>query len=249
MINSIISFKNIPFKIYKSDTLLPKESIISKDNNQKDVFVSVKPTKDDCSFKTLVKDKNKRIIAENNFSINHNQSKINNAGMEVLKKEEKGKGYGIVMHLMSVVELMENNLDRIELNSMPQAILFHGKCKFKPQINDCYDSESVMLQISQKNCVEIPELAQPVKRAGELFDKMYFSNTFNFSWNEDIKSVNEIADEYIQTLAAHKLTKSQKSSYALKNVIPMVLTKENIIQNKNFYNNLFKKYNIDYQII
>ena len=49
-------------------------------------------------------------------------------------------------------------------------------------------------------------------------------------------------------MSTKKLEPQDKVDYAFKNVLDMYLTKEKILENKDFFNALFKKFNIDYKI-
>ena len=62
----------------------------------------------------------------------------------------------------------------------------------------------------------------------------------------NINEGNAILDRYIQNVLANKLHKDENFSF--NSGFEMMLTKKDVIENKDYYNSLFKKYGIDYQI-
>lgn len=218
-------------------------------NNGKDVFVKVRTNnilKNE--YKTIVKANHAKSIARTNFEFDKKSKILHCSTMDVFDKKQRGKGYGIVMHLMNIMELMENNFNKIELIAMPNAILFHGKCKFAPVLKDFHDILTVMLAISKKNTNKYKDLKPVIDKAGKYFDEVY-STSGVFCLNDDkLKYANEIAKEYLEIISTKKLSPEEKKEYGLNHVIYMELTKEEILKNKDFFNKLFKKFMIDYKI-
>lgn len=245
MINRIISFKQLPVRICDNKKL-PKKYTVCIENNT-DVFVRNYNNPHGNNFVASVDTKKLSNMAKNRFGINLDKKTLENGLMSVTNEKNKGKGLGVVMHLNNVINLLENDLERIELKALPIAVLFHGKMKFEPNL---YDYESIletMLAISQKDCTKFPDLKQVVEDAGNYFDEAFESRGLKHT-KEKIKEANSIVIRYIEIMSTKKLEPQDKVDYAFKNVLDMYLTKEKILENKDFFNALFKKFNIDYKI-
>ena len=160
--------------------------------------------------------------------------------------EFRGEGLGICMHLTNIIEMMENNFKGIELYSVASAIPFHSKLGFKP--NDKWNympiSNVQKLNPLQENlkCIiddKTPELQEYSDVAKEIL-RSYMSP------EDKAKISNKVIYNYIKKSLKIKSKEEQKTMF--KYPIQMILTKKDIIKNKKFYNKLFNKYCIDYQI-
>lgn len=245
MINPIISFKQLATRRCE-DKKIPVKYPVHLQNDT-DFFVRTFPDSGNDKFLTSIDTKNLSNVAKNKFNINMNKHVIENGCMSVTEDKCKGQGLGVIMHLNNIINLMENNLERIELFSLPEAVLFHGKCKFSPDLSDYEVILDTMFCISQKDCKKFPELKPVVKAAGEYFDSVFEMRTSLYT-EEKIKQANDIVQQYLDIMSTKKLTKEEKQLYGFKEAFDMVLTKEKILENKDFFNALFKKFNIDYKI-
>lgn len=150
----------------------------------------------------------------------------------------RGDGLGICMHLVNIIEMFENdNIKRIELFATSEAIPFHSKFGFRPCEN--WNNATMLKNIRAIAADDTPELSQYSLEAAMLL-KTYIS--------PELKSQigNKIIHNYIQKAVKIKSKAEQKEIF--ESPIQMVLTRENVMNNKKFYNKLFKKYKIDYQI-
>ena len=71
-------------------------------------------------------------------------------------------------------------------------------------------------------------------------------NNNRLSKKAKIQEGNRILYEYLQEISRSGLNKMDEFEVPMG--ITMELTKKKILENKDFYNELFKKFNIDYQI-
>lgn len=151
--------------------------------------------------------------------------------------ECRGKGLGTCMHLTNIIEMMENNIEKIELRAVPSAIPFHIKCGFKPDMN--LERENDLKNIRAIAYNKNPELVQYSQDA---------QNLLKTRLNPEAKSkiANKILYNY--TKKAVKIMSKKEQQYLFTHNINMVLTKDDVIKHKNFYNKLFDKFGIDYQI-
>lgn len=119
--NSNIELKN--FGKYKLVT-----SLNAFNNLGQAVFVST--IKEKNKFKTILIDNKKNIVGINSFKIYENTFK--GCNMNTLLNKNIHIGLGEIMRLTSIIELIENNLKKIQILSLSEAIPFHLKYKFKP---------------------------------------------------------------------------------------------------------------------
>lgn len=250
MINSIISFKQIPIVNYKKED--GEIKIVSPytlpQKYDRDVFVKIKTEDfDDDEFKIQITDGQVE-IASNDFRIFKEEKVLKNAGMDVWDKNYRGKGFGVVMHLNSVIEVLENDLDRIDLYSMAEAVLFHGKCKFVPNFHDRDSIEEALYQISLKDYKNFPRIESSVDKAVKYLNEIFLTGGINCLNRDKLKYAQDIVTEYIEAVNTKKLTSEERQEYGFATGFDMVLTKDRILENKDFFNNLFKKYHIDYEI-
>jgi hypothetical protein len=149
----------------------------------------------------------------------------------------RGGGLGTCMHLTNIIEMMENDVSKIELTAAPSAIPFHIKCGFKPDMK--YGKNYANQNIRAIANDDTPELAQYAQEAQNLL-KSYLSPELKN------KLANKLMVKY--TKSAIKIMDTEEQKCLFPKCVDMVLTKKDVIKNKKFYNKLFDKYQIDYQI-
>ena len=142
------------------------------------------------------------------------------------------KGLSTTLHLLNIIEMMENDLDAIKLDSLPSTIMYHAKMKYQPQSD---------MNIELKNNLNSISKFDPKYK--EQIDNLLKSNMKN---EEKAKIGCKIMDTFIQK-TINKYPK-EVTKWIFNSNIEMVLTKEQVLKNKDFYNKLFKKHNIDYEI-
>ena len=87
--------------------------------------------------------------AYNTFNIDNSNKVLNGYWMRVVDPLEQQKhGYGEVLRLASIIDLMENNLKKIAIFSRNEAILFHYKYKFRPVLSGKDECMDVLNEIS-----------------------------------------------------------------------------------------------------
>lgn len=247
MIDKIIPLQKLVFVKRRTFRLMPSYKI--GNNNGKDIFVKVKTDNIRRNeFKTLIKANYSNSIAKTNFRLNKKLKILHCSTMDVFDKKQRGKGYGIIMHLTNIIELMENDFDKIRLMALPSAILFHGKCKFVPVLEDKNDIMNAMFDIARKKSDVYKDLKPVIVKAGEYFDELYSTGGLLCLNPNKLKYANGIAKEYIEIISKKKLSPEERKKYTFNFVMNMELTKEEILKNKDFFNKLFKKFNIDYKI-
>lgn len=160
----------------------------------------------------------------------------NHLFIDRMDSEMESFGLGTCMHLTNIIEMLENNIDTIKLNSAPSAIPFHTKFGYYP-VGDW--EHELFLNVNRIKYNDIPELQDYSKQAD-------FIISGNCSYQAKKLLGNKILNNY--TIAASKILSKPEQQGLFIHSVHMELTKDKVLKNKDFYNNLFKKYCIDYQI-
>ena len=245
---SNISFKQLPFMTYCDKKIAKEYTVPIKINDGNDVFVKIEPDYVHNNFETKIQDINEENIATNYFVFHDDKKTIQTHEMNVWYRCNRGKNLGVIMHLNSIIELLENNYDKIELYSLAPAIFFHGKCKFEPVLTEINEARMAMYTIMNKDYKKFPEIEPIVKKALTIFPELHDSQLYKNKNCELVSCANEIVQEYIDVMTNKKLSEEEREEFGLDVGFNMVLTKEKILENKDFFNKLFKKFDIDYQI-
>lgn len=236
---SDISFGQLNF--HKNGDRLVFDDFTCKDSNNEDCFVKSEKDKLD-NFKETVKiyqtKDTKQHVAENKNHFYNEIKLIYDDYMETLNPTQYKKGYGSIMHLCNVMGLLENNYDEILFSSYRKAIYFHSKLKFEPKIKKLEDIKKHL----QKDILDkdLPDDMQTFKEKA-----LKIIQNVNSPQENLIKSGNTLINDFIQTVIKKDL---DRDKYGLFEGIIMHLTKEKILNNKDFYNKLFKNFHIDYLI-
>ncbi len=144
-------------------------------------------------------------------------------------------GLGTCMHLINIIEMLENNINTIHLNALPTAASFHAKFGFYP---DGKWNEGLSENIKELWLYAGDEFDDLASKAKILLN----SNNSDTLSDEG----NKLLYKYLRR--ANKILSKEEQMNLLRNSIHMKLTKETVLKNKDYYNSLFKKYNIDYRI-
>lgn len=151
-------------------------------------------------------------------------------------KDEKHNGLGSCLHLLSIVEMLENNMDSIDLYSLTQAIPFHIKMGFKCNGSWSFDLWKNINHVIQETDPRLIKYAEQAK----AFKSELMPNKMRTEIG------NEILTNYLRD--AIKIKFPEEQTQLCPYSFYMKLTREDVLKNKEFYNELFKKYNIDYEI-
>lgn len=151
--------------------------------------------------------------------------------------EERNKGLGTRMHLINIVEMLENNYSGIELLSLEESISFHAKFGFYPDGKWDKGLKNNIMVISKE---EDPEFKKYADKAKQILN---VENLYDFARD---KLANQLLYDYSRAILGVKNETQLRNTF--KSPISMKLSKRRILENKDFYNDLFKKYGIDYEI-
>ena len=191
---------------------------------------------------TKVKDKNNKVLGYEIFSFDDFNNNLFGYSIRVNPDlRQKNLKLGELLRLSSIIELFENKMQKLKIYSKDTAIYFHAKYKFQPDIDSFKDRDEAL-----KSILENPKkgFETLIQSAQVLLEKIKQHKEPEFQRNA-IKEANQITNNYIKKILN---SKEGYKDYPFNYGMGMELTKENIIENKDFYNKLFIQHGIDYKI-
>lgn len=186
--------------------------------------------------------------AYNTFEINTKTKEFNGLWMKVPNScDRKKHGYGEVLRLNSIVTLLENNLKKITIFSMNDAIPFHHKYKFHPVVSGRDEELEILNEISyEKNPLLVKQKSQSIK----MMDEILISGMFP-SLKASKSNVSAFLDDYLSEIEKNKIEWFSGKHIRKVNLgvhLNMELDRDTILKNRDFFNRLFEKHKFDYKI-
>lgn len=148
---------------------------------------------------------------------------------------QRNRGFGEFMRLISLITMKENHLKEIKIESLLPAIPFHRKYFFEPDIERNPFPIKILLG-NIKDDVTLPE--QFRTSAKDLLQRPQENFT---------QKINQLIAKIIDKKLFSRQHLSTPSGYKYC-TIPMRLTSGTLNRNRDFFNALFKKHGIDYEI-
>jgi len=148
---------------------------------------------------------------------------------------------GEVLRLGSIMTMLKNKYKSIRIFSVNDAIYFHSKYKFVPNIENIKEMKFALTTLIDDCSPLVLDLS---KKAKELFVKVTKVDSENSKKQIGLE-VNALIKEYITRVL--KEGKNGKG-HAFQKGFDMILTEEIVKNNATFFNKLFKKHGIDYKI-
>lgn len=155
---------------------------------------------------------------------------------------QKGYRYGELLRLFSIIEMNENKYSKLNLYSLPEAVYFHSKYFFEPDNYYLPERDMMLKTISLDS--DFPEL---VSLAEELINRPHYSPEDEVHQNELSVQTNKLTKQYI-TRALEEDRELAYLKHPFKYGFTMSLTREKLLNNKEYFNNLFEQHGIDYRI-
>ncbi len=233
-ITNNLSFQKLPIRKNEDFNLIDKiddHTLNPEDSNKYSIYTTL----DNQKLTIDINDKNRRglydwhPIATSSSITKPQMIYVNWLGTTYSYQK---KGLGTVLHLLNIVEMLENNKNSLQLDAIPSSITYHAKMKFKTKSNWNKGLENNLKAIAEFD----PKYKEKIN---ELINTEMPSNT---KAKIGCKYIDEFIEEGLKKYPEKKL------KWVLRHDMDMVLTKEQVIKDREFYNNLFKKYNIDYEI-
>jgi|InofroStandDraft_1065614.scaffolds.fasta_scaffold00014_247 hypothetical protein len=175
------------------------------------------------------------------FSIDNDNKTMTGYFIETLPEyRKKGFRLGELLRLSSIITMLENKIKQLDIVSKDTAIYFHSKYKFQPSTTAFATRDNILKNIIQNSKNPLDEIIQ---NAIEFIEKLKQKPSAE-EQRAITRETNKLAKTYIDRVMAQQSQKENMFDCA----IHMKLTSENIIENKDFFNALFKQHGIDYEI-
>lgn len=195
---------------------------------------------------TELKNRRNKVLGEEIYSLDTDTQ--TGAGLLIQTgKEYRQKScykFGEILRLSSIMALLENKIKTFEIFSKNIAIYFHSKYKFEPAIKSFSERDSALRSIIMNSYKNGNEYDQISIEAQKLL-KNTESEPEPAKQREFCIQANALIKKYIQQVLA---TKNEYKKHPFDIGMRMLLTEKSILENKNFFNDLFKKHGIDYTI-
>ena len=191
---------------------------------------------------TEIKNKFNKRLGYEILSFDKETKKGLGATLKVEKEyRQTNNRFGEILRLSSIMGILENGISEFEIHSKPTAIYFHSKYKFEPAIIQFEERDNALLAIIANS----KEGYESFKEEAETLLEETYRNKIDEKQRALCKETNSLIKKYIQKALE---TKDEYKKHPFQHGIRMILTREKIIQNKDFFNSLFAKHGIDYKI-
>lgn len=146
------------------------------------------------------------------------------------KLRQSGYKIGETIRLASIMELMENKLQNIEIYAARTAVYFHAKYGFAPNLTR---DENIIRVLRGLGDDIHPDFRYFRDRATEMLD------------SRDFAGVNKLVNNYLQKVLSHKYNIENHDATAS---MPMILERDYIKTHAEQYNQLYLAHKIDYSV-
>lgn len=238
-----LSFMQLPFRRLNGIKLFEEihcqsPAKLLEHGNRRDYFVRIEDNYTPDEFYIKIDDINFTPIGESKLSFKNNKT-LYNDNIDIIDSNLKHCGAGTIMRLGEIITMLENDIDKIELHSLGQAVYFHSKFKFEPVINDInqltnYIRTDILSRENDKRFEQIAKCAKEWEKNSIVPD------------TERLKHGNKILYNYLQCVNKFKLNHDEE--FQIYPGFDMMLGKEKVIDNMEYFNKLFEKFGIDYEI-
>ena len=193
-------------------------------------------------FVTTLKDTNNQILGYETYSCPESGMATTGAIINVNDNYRK-KGYylGEILRLSSIIMILKNNIKKFVIYSLPSAIYFHTKYKFEPNIKMFKERDSALKDIIH-NCEN--ELINFKHQAQDIVNQAMTDKTPE-KQRQLCEQTNILLKQYLNEVLDNNI---DYNKHSFSRGMDMTLTEEKILNNKEFFNKLYKKHYIDYQI-
>lgn len=157
--------------------------------------------------------------------------------MEVVSRKHRKHGFGEILRLASLIEMKENNIKDVGIYAYSEAIPFHLKYKFRPNLRDKDEIIRILNDITNNNA----SVRGFKEKAAKLLQNVHKCDYLE-EGAEYLKDVNKLVKDYIMQ------NRLRWTSARFNHDIPMILDMQTVKSNADFYNKLFKRHEIDYRI-
>ncbi len=155
--------------------------------------------------------------------------------IEIENNAEKRKGFGSLIHALSIMLMKENKAKYIHLNSLPQAIKFHYMNGFRTASGNNEAAAACMRSIIKSDT----PFASLKERANDLWLRLSLKDP-----KAKIEA-DRLYDEYLESVFKNGIPEQQAN---FPSTVDMKLTLKDAMKNNAKHNDILNKYGIDYTI-
>ena len=189
-----------------------------------------------------LKDCSSKLMASEDLSLYESFNEITglNINVEPEYRHTANRNFrlGEILRLATIIEMLENNKNIFKIFSKDTAVYFHSKYKFEPDIKSFDERDKALKTISEDRSPCFEPLALT---ASDIIEQIKLSKSAD-AQRAFCADTNKLVKQYIDK--SQNNYKAHPFSYGFN----MVLTRQNLYKNRSFYNDLYKKYGIDYTI-
>lgn len=202
-------------------------------SNDEVLLLEAFPTDSEVSAQTVVKNLKKQECGRHEYKLWLQNREFSGEYIEVYPPF-RNQRLGELLKLASIIEMKANNLDKITLYSLPEAIKFHAKFGFTPNIKSSDPISLILKEITEKN--QFSDLSEQ-----SLQMLKGLSGKFHLISGDEMKNINNFFSVYIKRCISENTPVFNKK-------IAMILTEKSINKNADYYNNLFEKHEINFKV-
>lgn len=210
-----------------------------------DVFVNIaKYPNTEKNFMIEVKNRLGKLLGNELISIDaQGNKKIFGFNIQVDKEYQRKRfRIGELLRLASIMEMLKNESPHIQIYSKDTAVYFHSKYKFEPDITAFDTRDKALRDIISDKSLGFEDLKEA---AQQILDSVTLSKDDAAAKRALCKDTNALLKKYIQrALLDEKPDKQHPFSFGFD----MILKRDTVIENKDFFNSIFERQGIDYKI-
>ena len=197
-----------------------------------------------CAYRSELLNSTNELLGFDEFSlISKNVGRMVDLKIET-DKSLRNKDYkiGELLRLMSLMQLLKNQMNKIDLYSLAEAVYFHSKYKFAPNITRFDERDSLFKTIAEDKAANFEKFraqANMALKKIDLFNEPEQQRSF-------CKSANVLGRQYIEEVL--QKGHDEYKNHPFKMGMAMTLAMLDIMKNKELFNNKFKANGIDFEI-
>ena len=155
--------------------------------------------------------------------------------IEIENSSEKRKGFGSLIHALSIMLMKENNAKYIHLNSLPQAIKFHYMNGFRTSSSGNESAAACMRSIIKSGT----PFARLKERANDLWLRLSLKDP------KARQEADRLYDEYLEAVFKNGISDECAN---FPSTVDMRLTLKDAMKNNTKHNSILHNFGIDYEI-
>lgn len=199
-------------------------------------------------FSIELKNSFKKVFSRETLMIEPKYKRIRGISISTEKEYRATKtgrkhGFGELIRLTSIMEMLENKCKSISIFAKNTAIFFHGKYKFQPNISDKKEAGNALLTVINDKSPDFKRLSLRAKKLHAALEKI--ETMSNEEKTKLFKKINNLLNQYVKKALAEG---KNGLGHEFDNGMSMILTEGVVQKQRGFFNKKFKNHGIDYKI-